>query len=185
MYVSVYDEEKLLREIKKNRAYRLTILYDTPQFPSLKNMSKLAEIDADDVGLHRLPEFPDNITLITADVNKIKSIDNLPEKLEELWLRQNFVSCISFPLNELKNLKRIYIDFNKIRTISEVPKKLIQFGIDSCGLTSIPYLTGNIRYIRLNDNLLRSVPEKIKTINSKWVFDNPFPKWLKYSQLIL
>ena len=139
---------------------------------------------------------------------KITRIDDIgkiyAEKVDCIWVEEQILENLPI-IDHLTNLQILIVCQNKLTHVPSFPQKLKSIGLFMNRLTTLPDIPPTATDIsfsrnrltsihfhinhpyefvcsRINNNRLRSLPEKLTT----FVVDkNPFPKWLNYKKLML
>ncbi len=137
--------------------------------------------------LQKLPDLPWNLKYLKCGFNKLESIYNLPESLEILDCKCNYLKYIKLPIN-LKELhcnnnqltsidlneNLVYLDCsdNKLKNII-INKNLGWLFCQFNELTSLSDLT-NLYYLNCNHNLLTNLQTLSTNLNYLNCMYNPF-----------
>ena len=92
----------------------------------------------------------------------------------------------SFPKLESRHLRRLYVYNAKLTSLPEFKSlpNLQRLDVSRNKLTTIPQLPLSLQKIYIYNNLLKVLPESMKTIRLIYLGVKNSPKWLNYTTLV-
>ena len=145
-------------------------------------------LDLSNIDLIELPDIPPNVRCLILSHNDIKSINNLPEGLEEFVCENSPLEEITLP-SSLKKLTLVHnsvntidvshtrcssivISRNELEYISEIPKECSYLDLSYNKLSNVPSLGDKLTYLDISNNNIQELPQLPNSILNLNVSDN-------------
>jgi hypothetical protein len=125
-------------------------------------------IDISNNNLFNIPDLKsENINNIWLDINNISKIENLPNTLVRLFIRDNKIEKLE---NLPEGLEELWINNNNISTIENLPSTLKRLYINSNKINSIVSLPENIELVQMMNNSIGRIPDWILDCKKLYIF---------------
>lgn len=171
-HISDYDEKRLLYELSKSKKTKSEVL-DLDNIMIVRLPDELKEfhwvkiLHVKNTGLISFDNLPPNVSEISADSNKIESIDIKSYTIKELSLVNNKIKTIKSLPNTIEkiDLDNNYLNDNSFRDVI-FPDTLEYLVLDNNLLEKIPILNHNLNTLSIRHNHLKSLTGMPKYISS-------------------